>query len=392
MQGLLVKYGEIALRGKNRHLFENKLIDAIWSNINNEGKIYKVQKEQGRIIITKSDSSNMDYDQLVTRVCNTIGVTYVCPCVILEDQSIETLQTAVVSYLNEHHHGNYTFKIATKRAVKSYPLTSIEVSTEVGGYVWENIEGAEVDVVKPEVTVNVELRTKAYVFSKIIKGVGGLPQGGGGKALALLSGGIDSPVAAFLMARRGIEVEGVYFHSSPYTSEHAKQKVVDLAKRVGMYTGGMTLHIVNFTPTQLYLNAEVPEDKITIFLKRAMVKIAGMLGQKLKMQALVMGDSVGQVASQTLHSIAAIDAVNPGLPVLRPLATYDKQDIIDIATKIETYDISILPYEDCCTIFVPKHPTTKPSIDRIEKIEYNIKEKLDKLMNEALEDIETVKV
>ena len=392
MQGLLVKYGEIALRGKNRHIFENKLIEAIYTNINGDEKKYIVKKEQGRLLILNANNGQeIDYVTLIPKAINTIGVTYVCPCDIIQEQDIKNLQDSVLNYVKNNYFGKYTFKIVTKRAVKSYPLTSLEVSKEIGQYVFENIEGAEVDVIKPNVTINVELRTNAYVFSKVIKGVGGLPQGGGGKALVLLSGGIDSPVAAFLTARRGLDISCIYFHSSPYTSEHARQKVLDICKRLGTYTGGITLNVVNFTPVQLYLYKNVPQDKITIFLKRAMVKIAGIFANEKNFNALVMGDSIGQVASQTIHSIMAIDSVNPMLPIIRPLATYDKQDIINISTKIETYPISILPYEDCCTIFVPKHPTTKPNVQLVEKIWCNLSE-LPQLIQQAIYEIEVIKV
>ena len=389
MQGLLVKYGEIALRGKNRHVFENKLMDTITRNISHISKEYKVRKEQGRLLI--ETKTQMDYNRIIPIVKNTIGVTYVCPCKIETDHNIETLKQACSDYLRTHHTGPYTFKVLTKRSNKNYPLTSIEISAEVGAHIAQNVEGATVDVLSPHVSLHLELRNNVYIYSKIIKGIGGLPNVDG-KALVLLSGGIDSPVAAFLTARRGIEIEAIYFHAPPYTGEHAKQKVIDLCKRLKFYTGHVRLHVVNFTSLQLFLYNNTPHDKLTIFLKRYMVRIAANTAKSINAQALVMGDSIGQVASQTIHSIASIDAVGIGLPIIRPLATYDKQDIINIANEIETYPISIRPYEDCCTIFVAKHPTTKPRTSALEKIEYNLQDELERLMAATLEDIEIIKV
>lgn len=386
MQGLLVKYGEIALKGRNRHIFENKLIESISSNISKE---YKVKKEQGRILIHKD--GKIDYDKLIPIVKNTIGVTYVCPCDIIQDQKIDNLKQAVENFLINNYKNNFIFKIETKRSNKSYPLNSLEISTIIGEHILNKIKGTAVNVVNPEITVNVELRNNAYVFSKIIKGIGGLPTVSG-KVLCLLSGGIDSPVATFLTARRGVEVSAVYFHSSPYTTEHARQKVIDLCKRIKTFTGDITLYIVNFTQLQLFLYNKLPQDKLTIFLKRTMVRISAKLAKNINAQALVMGDSIGQVASQTIHSIAAIDAVSNGMPIIRPLATFDKQQIIDIAQEIETYPISILPYEDCCTIFVAKHPVTKPNIKVLEKMEEKIFNELNSHIESTLNDIEIISV
>ncbi|MCL1996326.1 MAG: tRNA 4-thiouridine(8) synthase ThiI [Defluviitaleaceae bacterium] len=389
MQGLLVKYGEIALRGKNRHIFENRLMDTIAQKVSVITENHKVKKEQGRLLIEARNQ--MDYDRLVPLVKNIIGVTYVCPCEIKTCHDIETLKQAATEYLRNNYTGNYTFKVLTKRSNKNYPLTSIEISAEVGGYIAQNITEATVDVINPQVNLHIELRNNVYIYSKIIKGVGGMPHVGG-KALVLLSGGIDSPVAAFLTARRGVEIEAIYFHSPPYTSEHAKQKVIDLCERLKFYTGYVRLHVVNFTSLQLFLYNNAPKDNLTIFLKRYMLRIAAHTAKDIDAQAIVMGDSIGQVASQTIHSIAAIDAVGIGLPIIRPLATYDKQDIINIANEIETYPISVLPYEDCCTIFVAKHPTTKPRLSLLEKIESALQEELDKLLASTIEEIEIIEV
>ena len=389
MQGLLIKYGEIALRGKNRHLFENKVIDILQKKI---PKLYIVKKEQGRILIEPTSGNNMDYETIIPLAKSTLGVTYVCPCDILEDKDIDSIKKATVEYMSKHYTKPFTFKIQAKRSNKDYPMTSIEINQHVGGSVLESNKNAKVDVNNPEAIVHVELRNRVYIFSKVIKGIGGLPPVGGGKALVMLSGGIDSPVAAYLIARRGVEVEAVYFHAPPYTSEHAKQKVVDICEKIGYYTGKINLHVVNFTPLQLFLYENVEQEKLTIHLKRAMLRISQKLAKNLNAQAVVLGDSVGQVASQTIYSIQAIDAAGDGLPIIRPLSTYDKQDIVDVAEKIGTYSISILPYEDCCTIFVAKHPTTRPHLPAIEKTESRIKTEIDEHIEKALAEIEIVKI
>ena len=267
-------------------------------------------------------------------------------------------------------------------------MTSKEVAADIGGYVLERMENLKVDVHNPNVVLRVELRNDAYVFSKVIKTYGGLPVGSSGKGIALMSGGIDSPVAAWLMAKRGIAVECVYFHSPPYTSEWAKQKVEDLAERIACFTGEIKLHIIPFTEVQLYLLEHVPHDKLTIFLKRAMMKAAEEIAYKSNALALITGDSVGQVASQTLQGIHAINSVCT-MPVLRPLAGMDKQEIVDLAKKIGTFDISIRPYEDCCTIFVAKHPETRPKTNIIEAIEKKLEE-LDNLIKKAVETEEII--
>ncbi|MCL1934977.1 MAG: tRNA 4-thiouridine(8) synthase ThiI [Defluviitaleaceae bacterium] len=381
MQGILLKYGEIALRGKNRYIFENRLIDIINSKIPKE---YKTKKEQGRILI--ESPNKMDYNFIIPILKNIIGITYICPCYIIDTNNIDNIKEEATKYLKENYTQNYTFKVKSKRANKNYPLNSIEISKEVGGYILDNIENATVDVINPEVILNIELRSKTYIFSKIIKGIGGLPITGGGKALLMLSGGIDSPVAGFLTARRGVEIDAIYFHASPYTSEHAKQKVIDLAKIIKGFTSKMNLHIVNFTKLQLFLYENVPNNQLTIFLKREMLRISEQIAKNINAQAIVMGDSIGQVASQTIYSMAVIDEAANGISIIRPLATYDKQEIIDIAVKIDTYPLSILPYEDCCTIFVAKHPTTRPHLTLIRRFENKFSDKLNELRQNTIEN------
>lgn len=378
---LLVKYGEIAMRGKNRYLIENRLIGIIIKNIEDVGG-YRVFKEQGRLLV-ENETDDFDYDTIIPLVVNVLGVTAVCPCVKLDNMSIENIRNSALRHMKEHFEGkNVSFKVETKRSDKKYPMDSREISADIGGFVLHGMEGVSVDVHNPNVTLMVEIRNSAYVYSKLIKGFGGLPVGASGKATVLMSGGIDSPVAAFMTAKRGVEIEAVYFDSPPYTSERAKQKVIDLAEKISMYTGKFKLHIVPFTDVQLYLYNNVPHEKLTIFLKRAMFMAAEKIALENGSLALVTGDSVGQVASQTLHAIDAINSAVRELPVLRPLAGLDKQEIVDIARKIGTFDISVRPYEDCCTVFVAKHPETKPKRSVIERMEKRLDE-LDGLVLKA---------
>lgn len=384
---LLVKYGEIAMRGKNRYLIENKLIWTIIKRLEPyEG--YRVYKEQGRLLVV-NETGEFDYDTVIPIVLKILGVTAVCPGVEFEDQSIESLRKHALKHFKEHYpNGGVTFKVVTRRSDKRYPLTGNEVSADVGGYILHNVDNLTVDVHNPQVKLMVELRNNAYVYSKVIKGKGGLPYGASGKATVLMSGGIDSPVAAFLVAKRGVEVEACYFDSPPYTSERAKQKVLDLAEQVAKYTGSLKLYVVPFTETQLKIYESTPPEKMTILLKRAMLKASQKIAENNKSMALVTGDSIGQVASQTMEAIMAIDSAAT-IPVLRPLCAMDKQEIVDVAVDIGTFDISIRPYEDCCTVFVAKHPETKPKRSIIEAIERKI-EGLDELIDKAVENAEII--
>lgn len=384
---LLVKYEEIAIRGKNRYLIENRLIHTIIKRLEPyEG--YKVYKEQGRILIV-NELKEFDYDLVIPIALNILGVAAVCPGVETEDQSIENLRTVALSHFKEQFpKGNISFKVITKRSDKRYPLTGNEVSADIGGYILHNVNGLRVDVHDPQVKLMVELRNNAYVYSKIIEGRGGLPYGSGGKATVLMSGGIDSPVAAYKMAKRGVEIEAVYFDSPPYTSERAKQKVIDLAQRLAVFTGSLRLYVVPFTKTQLCIYQNTAPQRITLLLKRAMLKAAEKIGEQNKSHALVTGDSIAQVASQTMEAIMAVSSA-VSIPVLRPLCAMSKQEIVDCAVDIGTYDISIRPYEDCCTVFVPKHPETKPKRKYIEGAERKI-EGLDRLIDEAVENCEII--
>ena len=385
---LLAKYGEIALRGKNRHLIENALLKTISKNLEKVGN-YSVKKEQGRVLI-ESREENFDYDKVIPLVVNILGITAVCPAIKLEDNSIENIRAKALLHMKEYcGDKEYTFKVETKRSDKQYPMDSREISTDIGGYIFNNMDNIKVDVRNPDITLMVEIRNYTYIYSKLIKGFGGLPIGTSGKATVLLSGGIDSPISAFMMAKRGVSIEAVYFHSPPYTSDRAKQKVIDLAEQLSTFTGEIKLHIVPFTETQLKIYESVPPEKMTILLKRAMFKIAEKIAIKNNSQGLVTGDSIGQVASQTMQAIEAINSAVTTLPVFRPLCSMDKQEIIDIARKLGTFEISIRPYEDCCTIFVAKHPETKPKRNIIENKEKNIKD-LDILIDKAIENTETI--
>ena len=386
---LIVKYGEIAVRGNNRKFFIERLLRTIRKNLDDIGDFYVV-KEQGRLIV-EDRGGELDFDKVIPRILCIMGIIGVSPGVRVRNQELDNLKKVCAEHIRSIGADKYkTFKIETKRSNKSYPLESREVSAAVGEYILDEFPNFTVDVHNPELTVYIELRNDAYVYSELIKGLGGLPVGSSGKGIVMLSGGIDSPVSAFMMTKRGVEVEGVYFNSPPYTSERAKQKVVDLAERLTMFTGGFKLYVVPFTDLQLYLLENVPHDKLTIFLKRAMTRVACILGERDGALAVITGDSVGQVASQTMQGLHAISAAAT-MPILRPLAGFDKQEIVDIARKIGTFDISVRPYEDCCTIFVAKHPETKPKTSVIEKIESKLTE-LDRYINEAVENAEIIEL
>ncbi len=374
---LLLKYGEIALRGNNRFIYENLIIDDVKSRTPQ----LRTVKEQGRILL-ECREGDVDYDSVIPKLSTILGVVGLCPCMMIREHDIEYLKEAALVYVNKHGLDiPQTFKVVSKRADKRYPLTSNEISANIGEYLLDNTQHLRVDVKNPDITIYVELRNQAYIYSSIIKGVGGLPRGSSGKGTLLLSGGFDSPVAGFLMAKRGVMLSCLYFHSPPYTSERAKDKVIDLARRLSVYAKSR-LFIVPFTEIQLYLKENVPPEKLTIFLKRAMIRLSDRWARSNDNQCLITGDSIGQVASQTLKSIEAVNTAAT-LPILRPLAGMDKQEIMDLARKIETYDISAQPYEDCCTIFVAKHPETRPSPVIIESLESKL-DKLSQLIDSAI--------
>ena len=349
-------------------------MDAIRHNIRgiNDNSNLHVLREQGRFLIENTEG-DIEYAKVLPLIQHIFGLTAFCCGIKTTTRDIENFQKIALDFMRDIIKPGQTFKVETKRSDKRFPMTSNEISAAIGGYIMENIPDINVDLHTPDIVLRVELRNHVYFYTNSIPGEGGLPYGSTGKGILLLSGGIDSPVAGYLAARRGVEITPVYFHSPPFVSERAADKVKDMVKILARYTGGCKLHIVPFTDVQLYLREHIKPEKLTIMLKRAMFKIACDLSQtNLSPHCLITGDSIGQVASQTLHSLAAVESAS-NLPVLRPLAAMDKQQIINIASKIGTYPISIRPYEDCCTLFVAKHPENKPNKNVIEKQEERIK-------------------
>ena len=384
----LIRYAEIAIKGKNRYMFEDALVRQIKIALNKcEGK-YEISKASGRIYVEYL--SDYDFDETVGALTKVFGITGVCPVVHVEDKGFEQLASDVTFFIDEvYPDKNKTFKVNSRRARKNYPLESMEINAKLGEVLLNAFPELSVDVHNPEIMLNVEIREKIYIYSEVIKGPGGMPIGTNGKAMLLLSGGIDSPVAGYMISKRGVRIDAVYFHAPPYTSERAKQKVVDLAKKIAKYTGPIYLHVVNFTDIQLYIYDKCPHDELTIIMRRYMMRIAEHIAKETECLSLITGESIGQVASQTMQSLVATNEVCT-LPVFRPLIGFDKQEIIEISEKIDTYETSILPYEDCCTIFVAKHPVTKPNLNIIRRDEGNLSEKIDELYKTAIETKELI--
>ncbi|MGN6711707.1 tRNA uracil 4-sulfurtransferase ThiI [Anaerocolumna jejuensis] len=388
-KAFLIKYAEIGIKGKNRYLFENALRDQIKNALKELGN-FLVTKEQGRIYVECPD--DYDYEETVEALKRVFGIAWICPVMIVDTTNWEELKIAVGDYVEERYPDrNFTFKMEAKRADKNYPLTTPEMCMDMGGYLLDRFSELKVDVHNPLVRIMVEVRTRSYVYSEVIQGPGGMPVGTSGKAMLLLSGGIDSPVAGYMVAKRGVAIDAVYFHAPPYTSERAKQKVVDLAKLISRYTGPIKLHVINFTDIQLYIYEKCPHEELTIIMRRYMMRIAQAIAEEAGCLGLITGESIGQVASQTLHSLASTNEVCT-MPVYRPLIAFDKQEIVDISEKINTYETSILPFEDCCTIFVAKHPVTKPSLKVIRHSERSLEEKIEELTKTALETDEIIMI
>lgn len=380
---ILVKYAsEIFLKGLNRNKFEKKLRDNIAIKL--EGLNFEIISDQNRYFI-KVD----EIDEAIVRIKRVFGVAEVC-IVTKVDRDMVAIKEEALKKVRES--GSKTFKIITNRANKLFPQNSMETSREVGGYVLHRMDGQiTVDVKNPECALNIEIREYAYIWTNKdkIKGAGGLPYGINGSTMLMLSGGIDSPVAGYLMARRGVALNCVYYHSHPYTSERAKDKVKTLAKILARYTEEVNLYIVPFTDVQMEIIEKCREDELTIIMRRFMMRIACELSDRLGIDSVATGESIGQVASQTMEGlIVSTDCADR--PVFRPLIAMDKEDIMDIARDIDTYETSILPYEDCCTIFVPKHPKTKPQVEAMRKSESKID--VEKLVNEAIDNMEVVKL
>ena len=386
----LLKYGEIGIKGKNRYLFEDALVRQVRFALKDVDGEFQVHKSQARIYV--DCEGDYDYDDAVEHLKRVFGVVGICPVVRMEDQGFDQLKKDVVAYMDEvYPDKNLTFKVESRRARKSYPKNSMEINCDLGEAILDAFPEIRVDVHHPDVMLNVEVRNEIYVYSQIIPGAGGMPVGTNGKAMLLLSGGIDSPVAGYMISKRGVGIEATYFHAPPYTSERAKQKVIDLARIVSRYSGPIKLHVVNFTDIQLYIYDQCPHDELMIIMRRYMMRIAEHFAKEDGCLGLITGESIGQVASQTMQSLAATNDVCT-IPVYRPVIGFDKQEIVDIAEKIDTYDTSIQPFEDCCTIFVAKHPVTKPNIDVIRRSEENLSEKIDQLVQEAIDTVEIIEV
>ena len=388
-QSFLIKYAEIGTKGKNRYLFEDALIKQIKNALKKVEGSFIASKESGRIYVQAL--SEYDYDEVIDALQHVFGIVGICPMVQIEDNGYEDLKAQVVKYIDDaYENKNFTFKVVARRANKQYPVVSDQINRDLGEVILNAFPETKVNVHTPDVLLRVEVRHKINIFSETIPGPGGMPIGTAGRAMLLLSGGIDSPVAGWMIAKRGVTIDATYFHAPPYTSERAKQKVVDLAKLVAKYTGPIRLNIINFTDIQLYIYDQCPHDELTIIMRRYMMKIAETIAKENDCLALVTGESIGQVASQTMQSLAVTNEVCE-LPVMRPLIAFDKQDIVDISLKIGTYETSVLPYEDCCTIFVAKHPVTKPSLKKIKNSEKKLDEKIDELMKTALETREVIR-
>jgi len=407
---ILVRYGEIILKGLNRPIFEEKLMGNIRKALNGLGKI-TVKKSQARIYIDPADD-NYDFEEAIKRLVKVFGIVSVSEVLEVKSDFNEIKEYSlmlakkqvkkltgksgdVASDEESSTAGKMSgvagigFKVEAKRGDKSFPLKSPEICAELGAYLLENIPALKVDVNNPDFIFYVEVRENTYIYCDIVKACGGLPTGTNGKAMLLLSGGIDSPVAGWMMAKRGMEIEAVHFYSYPYTSERAKDKVIMLARILARFCQHVKLHIVPFTDIQLEINDKCPEDQITVIMRRVMMKIAEILAEKNGAHALVTGESLGQVASQTVQALAVTNAVVK-MPVLRPLIGMDKNEVIAIARSIDTFETSILPYEDCCTVFVAKHPKTKPKLEEIEKHEAGLN--LNEMIDIAVNNTETIMI
>ena len=387
-KAFLIKYGEIGVKGKNRYLFEDALVNQIKFALKEVEGEFAVTKVDGRIYVQAQ--SEFDYDETVDALKRVFGIIGICPMVQIEDNGFDDLAATVVEYFKQTYKNmNFTFKVNARRARKNYPLDSMQLNAELGHVLLEAFPELKVDVHKPDVLLQVEIRQQINIYSIEIPGPGGMPVGTNGKAMLLLSGGIDSPVAGYMIAKRGVKIDATYFHAPPYTSERAKQKVVDLAKLVARYSGPITLNVVDFTEIQLYIYDQCPHDELTIIMRRYMMKIAEELANRSDCQGLITGESIGQVASQTIKSLYCTNEVCT-MPVFRPVIGFDKQEIVDLSEKIGTYETSIQPFEDCCTIFVAKHPVTKPNLNVIKQHETNLDGVIEELYKTAIETTEKI--
>ena len=384
----LIKYAEIGIKGRNRYLFEDALVRQIRHALKKCEGEFQVHKTQGRIYVEAQ--SEFDFDETVEHLKQVFGIAGICPVVHVEDEGFEKLCDTVIKYISDVYPDRHkTFKVQARRSRKNYPKDSMTINSEIGEAVLNAYPEMKVDVHNPQILLSIEVREKIYIYSEIIPGPGGMPVGTGGKAMLLLSGGIDSPVAGYMIAKRGVKIDAVYFHAPPYTSERAKQKVVDLARIVSKYTGPIYLHVINFTDIQLSIYEKCPHEELTIIMRRYMMRIAEHIAKETECLGLITGESIGQVASQTMQSLIATNEVCE-LPVYRPLIGLDKQEIVEISEKIGTFETSIQPFEDCCTIFVAKHPVTKPNVNIIRRHEQNLNDEIDELFRKAVETDEVI--
>ena len=384
---ILIKNGEIALKGLNRTTFEDVLLKNIRRKLADLGK-FRCYKAQSTMYIEPQEDG-IDLDEAVDRVRKVFGIAALTRACIVE-KDFEDIKAKTVEYLKETLSEASTFKVEAKRSDKTFPMNTPQICTELGGYLLEQFPGLTVDVHNPQVTVMVEIRDfAAYIHAGQIEGAGGMPVSTSGRAMLLVSGGIDSPVAGYMMAKRGMEVLAVHFVSPPYTSERAKLKVITLCEKMSAYCGRMQLFIVPFTKMQEAIRDNCPEELFTVIMRRMMMKIAEKLAQRSDCAALITGESLAQVASQTVQAIACTD-VACQMPVLRPLIGMDKEEIIRIARKIDTFETSILPYEDCCTVFTPKHPRTRPKLAMVEEAEAAFD--FAPMLEEAMEGAERLRI
>lgn len=383
---LSISLGEVALKGLNRKYFEDKLIKNV-RRVTKDYEIERIYKEQGKIYV---EANKEDFPQIIKKVKNIFGIVYISPCLRV-DKDMEVIKKASIDFIKTRLEEEpfKSFKVSTNRSDKKFPIQSPEISRKMGGLILSNFENLSVDVHNPDIFLHIDIKQYAYIYIDRIKAHGGLPVGTNGRGLLLLSGGIDSPVAGFMMAKRGVEISCVHYHSYPFTSERAEEKVKDLAKILSTFTGKLKIHSVNILPIQKEINKNCPEKEMTIISRRFMMRIAEKISMKNGYDALITGENLGQVASQTIQGLNATNQ-STNMLVLRPLIGMDKVDIIDISKEIGTYETSILPFEDCCTVFLPKHPVTKPQVKDIEESEKALD--VEALVDRVIEDMETYSI
>lgn len=381
-----VSFGELSLKGRNRGIFEDRAISKILKSVK-DFNIESYYKEQGKLYI-KAEKEY--FDDMIKNIKKVFGIAYISPCLKIE-KNIEAMEKGIIEFLeNENITEETSFKVEVNRVDKSFKMKSPEINPKLGGAVLKKYgKLLKVDVHNPEIKIYVDIKQNVYIYSHRTKGWGGLPIGSSGRGLLLLSGGIDSPVAGFLLARRGVEISALHFHSYPFTSDRSVEKVKDLARQLSYYTGKITMYSINLLPIQKEINEKCREREMTILSRRFMMRIGEEISKRHEYDALITGESLGQVASQTIQGVSVINHVVE-MPILRPLIAMDKTEIIDISKEIGTYETSILPFEDCCTVFLPKRPVTKPRLRDIEFSEESLD--VEKLVNDAIDNMEIIEI